>query len=533
MTGQRILAIDVGTQSVRAIAFDPDGTLVAGARVPIEPYVSPQPGWAEQDPAVYWEAAVEACAALRAGGFDASSVAALAPTAQRGTVVVSGEDGVPLRPAIVWLDGRRVLDERPVGGLNGLSFRIAGVADTVAAYQADAESNWIRRHEPDTWSRIRHYGLLSAYLAHRLTGRFVDAAAAQVGYLPFDFRRFRWAAPGDWRWTVCGIDPAWLPELVQPGGLLGELTDGAAAALGLAPGLPIVATAGDKACEVLGAGGLKPGVGAVSLGTTATFSSTHRRYVEAIPLVPPYPAAAPGAWNLEVAIYRGFWMVDWFVREFGHPETARAAIAGLPPEALLDELLASTPPGGLGLVAQPTWSPGVRIPGPEAKGSIIGFGDVHTRAHLYRSIVEGLAHALREGAERTASRTGVRFHEIRAAGGGARSEAVLQIVADVFGLPVGVSQTHEASGLGAAVVGAAGAGLHPSVEAAAAAMVRSGAVREPNLDAYAVHDAIHRQVYRPMYARLRPLYEAIRRVTGYPPTPGRGGSDRGRPGPAG
>jgi sugar (pentulose or hexulose) kinase len=522
VTADRLLALDIGTQSVRALAFGPEGTLVAAARVPVEPYVSPHPGWAEQDPDVYWTAAAEACARLWSEGLDPRSIVALAPTCQRGTVVVVDAAGRPLRPAIVWLDGRRVLDERPIGGLTGLAFRVAGVADTVAAFQADAESNWIRRSEPEVWSRIARYGLLSAFVAERLTGHWVDAAAAQVGYLPFDFRRFRWASPGDWRWTVCGIDPAWLPELVMPGGMLGELAPRAATQLGLPAGLPVVATAGDKACEVLGVGALEPSIGAVSLGTTATFSSTHRRYVEAIPLVPPYPAAVPGAWNLEVAIFRGFWTVEWFLRELGAPERERAATLGVAPETLLDGLLASTPPGAQGLIAQPTWSPGVRTPGPEAKGAIIGFGDVHTRAHVYRSIVEGLAHALREGAERSSRRAGVRFREIRAAGGGARSEAVLQVVADVFGLPVAVPQTHEASGLGAAIVAAAAVGIHPSVEAAAAAMAHVGARRDPDPAAHEIHDAIHREVYRPMYGRLRPLYEAIQRVTGYPARPGRG-----------
>ena len=519
----RVLAIDVGTQSVRALAFAPDGSLVASAKVRIEPYVAPQPGWAEQDPEVYWSALVEACARLRASGLESASVAAVAPTTQRGTVVVADREGSVLRPAIVWLDGRRVNDEPRLGGLTGLGFRVAGVAETVAAFQADAESNWIRRHEPDVWARVGRYGLLSAWLATRLTGRWIDSAAAQVGYLPFDYRRFRWARSGDWRWTVCGIDPSWLPELVPPGALLGRLEPDAAAALGLPAGLPVVATAGDKACEVLGVGGAEPGVGTVSLGTTATFSSTHRRYVEAIPLVPPYPAAVPDAWNLEIAVFRGFWMVEWFLREFGAPESARASAEGASPEALLDALLATTPPGAMGLMAQPTWSPGVRIPGPEAKGAIVGFGDIHGRAHVYRAIVEGLAHALREGSERTARRARVSFREVRAAGGGSRSEAVLGVMADVFGLPVATAQTHEASGLGAAILGATAVGLHPTVDDAAREMVRLTPARDPDPAAHELHDAIHAQVYRPLYRRLRPIYEAIRRVTGYPPRPGRRG----------
>ena len=133
----------------------------------------------------------------------------------------------------------------------------------------------------------------------------------------------------------------------------------------------------------------------------------------------------------------------------------------------------------MGLVLQPYWSPGVRIPGPEAKGAVIGWGDVHTRAHLYRAILEGLAYALREGAERTVKRTKVPVRELRVSGGGSQSPAAVQLFADVFGLPASRPHTHETSGLGAAIDAAVGLGLHPSFEAAVAAMTRTAETREP------------------------------------------------------
>ena len=189
--------------------------------------------------------------------------------------------------------------------------------------------------------------------------------------------------------------------------------------------------------------------------------------------MPPYPAALPGAWSLEAQVYRGFWMVEWFKREFGQREVERGVARGRRRRrSLFDELLRETPPGSMGLILQPTWSPGVRIPGPEAKGAVIGFGGVHTRAHLYRSIIEGLAFALREGGERAAARAKTPLRELRVSGGGAQSPAVVQLTADVFGLPTGRPHTHETSGLGAAIDAAVGIGLHPDVDAAARAMTR-------------------------------------------------------------
>jgi sugar (pentulose or hexulose) kinase len=514
----QVLAIDCGTQSLRALVVDPRGEIVARARIPYPPYTSPQPGWAEQDPAVWWRALGEATRRVLADpAVRRDALAGVALTTQRASVVVVDAAGDPLRPAITWLDQRRTEGLPPIGGATGAAFRALGVRETVAAFQADAEVNWIRRHEPDVWARTAGYLLVSGFLTRRLVGRSVDSIGCQVGYLPFDYKRLRWSAPGDWKWTVAPIDPAMLPELVPPGERLGEITAGAAEATGIPAGLPLIAAAADKACEVLGSGALDPSIGALSYGTTATLNTTHRRYVEAIPMIPPYPAAVPGAWSLELNVMRGYWMVEWFKREFGDREVARAADEGVEPEVLFDELVRAVPPGSMGLTLQPYWSPGVRIPGPEAKGAIIGWGDVHTRAHLYRAILEGLAYALREGAERTERRTRVRLRELRVSGGGSRSPAAVQLTADVFGLPTGRPHTYETSGLGAAIDAAVGLGIHPSFEAAVAAMTRIVEVRDPDPTTHATYDALYRDVYRRMYPALRPLYAAIRRITGYPP----------------
>jgi len=513
-----ILALDVGTQSVRAILFAPDGRLVAMGRVPIEPYVSPQPGWAEQDPEVWWTALGEACRRLWADpAARPHSVAGVGLTTQRTTIVASDENGRPLRPAIVWLDGRRTEGLPPVGGAWGLAFRALGVRDTVARFQADAEANWIATNEPSVWNRIRRYGLLSSWLTARLVGEWVDSSASQVGYLPFDFKHSRWSSRLDWKWQVAPFRREWLAALVPPGGRLGDLTADAAAHLGIAAGLPLIAAAGDKQCEALGAGAVTPEVAALSFGTTATIGTTHRRYLEAIPLVPPYPAAVPGAWLVELQVLRGFWMVEWFKREFGAAEVARGAALDIPPEALFEALLEASPPGAKGLVLQPYWMPGVRYPGPEAKGAVIGFGDVHGRAHVYRAILEGLAYALRDGLERSVRKSGVPVRELRISGGGSQSRPAVQLFADVFGVPASRPHTHEAAGLGAAIDVALGLGIHADAETAVASMVRVADRFEPNPAANRVYDDLFRSVYLPMYDRLKPLYREIRRITGYPP----------------
>ena len=514
MTRELILAIDNGTQSVRALLFDPQGNLLAKSRVPIEPYTSSAPGLAEQRPEVFWEAVGQACRGLwTMPGVDRQAVAGVALTSQRSTMINLGIDGQPLRPAIVWLDQRRTEGLPPVGGLWGLAFRLSGMSGTVAYLQAEAEANWIQTHQPEVWERTHKYLFLSGYLTYRLTGRYVDSVGCQVGYIPFDYKHQRWSSRWDWKWQAVPLDPALLPDLIAPARPLGEITPEASAATGIPAGLPLIAAAADKACEVLGAGCLEPHIGCLSYGTTATINTTHRRYVEVIPLIPPYPSAVPGAYSLELQIYRGYWMVTWFKHEFGLHEQRLAEARGVEPEALFDELVRAVPPGSQGLTLQPYWSPGLRHPGPEAKGAIVGFGDVHTRAHLYRAILEGLAYALREGAERTSRRSGIPITALRVAGGGSQSEAAMQLTADVFGLPASRPHVYEASGLGAAIDAAVGLGLHRDFETAVAAMTRVGRTFEPEARAHALYDALYRNVYLQMYDRLRPLYEEIRRIT--------------------
>ena len=174
-------------------------------------------------------------------------------------------------------------------------------------------------------------------------------------------------------------------------------------------------------------------------------------------------------------------------------------------------------PGSLGLTLQPYWSPGLKVPGPEAKGAIVGFGDVHTRAHLYRSILEGLAYGLREGAERTSRHTRVPITEVRVSGGGSQSKAAMQLTADIFGLPASNPHIYETSGLGAAIDLAVGLKLHPDFSTAVKEMTRKGQTFEPIRENQLIYNELYTRVYLKMYSRLKPLYDEIRSITGYPP----------------
>ena len=517
-TGDYILSIDAGTQSIRAMLVDLDGNLHHKVKTPIEPYYAMHPGWAEQDPEFYWKTLCDTCRAMFAkSDIPREAIRGVALTTQRASMINVDKNGDPLRPAMLWLDRRKARVEGwPSGPLRWL-IKVAGAIGPLEYAIKESESNWIRQNQPEVWRDTHKFLLLSGFFIHRLTGEFAESIGSLVGYLPFDYKRHDWAKPSDFKWKMFPMDPSVLPRLVRPTEVLGAITAKAAEQTGIPEGLPLVAAAADKACEVLASGCITPETACLSFGTTATVNTTTDKYVEIIPLFPPYPSAIPGAYNTEVQIFRGFWMVSWFKEEFGHLERELAGERNVSPEEIFDEMITKIPPGCMGLMLQPYWSAGVRVPGPEAKGSIIGFGDVHTRAHLYRAILEGLAYALKEGLIRTEKRNRVKVQRLRVSGGGSQSRVAMQITADVFNLPAERPHTYETSGVGAAICAAVGLGLYPDFPSALAGMTRVGDVFEPIPENVTLYQELFEKVYSGIYPRLRGLYSRIRDITGYPP----------------
>lgn len=513
---QYFLAIDNGTQSVRAMVFDQNGELIAKSKVDIEPYVSPAPGLAEQDADYFWKSLCLACQQLwPLLDIPREAIKAVSVTTQRATVLPVDAQGQPLHRAITWLDQRNVSSKASLGPLYRLAMTLCGAGSAVDNFHAQAEANWFAQECPDLWNKVDKYLLLSGYHTHKLTGSYTDAIASQVGYLPFDFKGQQWAGPKDWKWRALPLQPSMLPTLSPAGGILGHITEEASASTGIPQGLPLVASGSDKACEVLGSGCLGPGTASMSYGTTATINISTDHYLETTRLHPPYPAVVPGIFNPEVMVPRGFWMVSWFKNEFGLREQQLAREQGVPPESMFDDLLSAVPPGSEGLLLQPYWSAGPNTPGAEARGAMVGFSDVHTRAHIYRAIIEGIAYALREGKDALEKRSGNVIKKIRISGGGSQSDQVMQITADIFGMRVERPHTFETSGLGAAIAAAVGVGIYPDFDTATARMTRTGASFEPASSHDKTYDRLYREVYQKMYTRLRPVYRAIQSVSGH------------------
>jgi sugar (pentulose or hexulose) kinase len=512
-----VLVIDVGTQSVRASFIDLHGNIAEIEKTPIEAYYSDQPGYAEQDPDYFWDMLCKTTQRLFSNSsVPVNKIKGMALTTQRSTMVNLDREGKPLRPAIVWLDQRKAKVENWPKGLTKAILRLTGMYESVAYAIGECEANWIRQNQPEVWDKTDKFLLLSGFLTWKLSGKFVDSVGNMVGFLPFDYKKHRYSKRRELNARMFPVEREKLADLVFPSDRIGEVTPEAARQTGIPAGLPIVAAASDKACEVLGSGAMSPETACLSYGTTATIQTVNDHYLEVVRMFPAYPSAIPHYFNTEVMIYRGFWMIKWFKNEFGYREVQKARELDIEPEALFDEMITDIPPGSMGLTLQPYWSPGVKLPGIEAKGAVIGFGDVHTRAHLYRSILEGIAYALKDGAARTEQKTGVPIQKIRVSGGGSQSKNALQLTADIFNLKVEKPHTFETSALGAAINAAVGLELYPDFRTAINQMCHVGETYWPIPENVQIYEQLYRRVYSRMYRKLKPLYNDIRNIINYP-----------------
>lgn len=512
---EAILALDCGTQSLRALLFSAEGGLLDKARIPYDPYFSEKPGWAEQDPEIFWKSACNACKSLRISSPDLfGKIAGVGVTTQRNSMVNVDDHGNPLRPAIIWLDQRKARQVYTPRGLMKMIYRAVGMHEAIRKVQTDGKCNWLRQFQVDVWEKTYKYLQVSGFLNYKLTGEFRDSVASQIGHIPMNYRKLRWCSKRELNARLFPVEPKKLPELVAPGEVIGTVTKKAAQETGLAQGVPVIACGSDKGCETIGMGVVAENAASLSFGTTATVQTTTKRYFEPLRFMPSYPAPIPGHYNPEVEIFRGYWMIAWFKNEFAYREVLEADELGIEPEEVLNDLLVQVPAGSMGLMVQPYWGPGLK--NPSAKGAIIGFGDVHTKAHVYRAVIEGLGYALLDGLHNMESAGHFLAERVAVSGGASQSDEICQITADIFDLPLLRGKTHETSGLGAAIVSCVGLGIHPTFESAIDKMVKYDSAFEPNPKNVALYRELYERVYRKMYMALRPLYRQTRDITGYP-----------------
>ncbi len=503
-----VLVIDVGTQSMRGIIFDEKGNLLHKEQVKYVPYISKENGYMEQTMDMFWGVFCDITRKMTEQRSDLmKDVIAMSVDTFRDTAVLLDEHNNVLRDLILWSDQRVADVSEPLPKKNGAIFKLVGITRTVNAIRSKVKTRWIKQHEPELWAKVHKVVHISAYINYLLTGNLVDSYASTIGHFPFDHKRKRYLKESDLVFPVYDLPLKYMVPVCAPGDCLGTVTEECSKLTGLPVGLKVIATGSDKGCETLGVGCVDANVASVSFGTTSTVQFSTKKYFEPEPFMPAYPSVLKEYYNPEVQIFRGYWMISWFKQNFARHLEKRAEQLGKSVEEIMNEEIEAIPPGSDGLILQPFWQAGLTTP--EARGSIIGFSDYHTRAHVYRAIIEGIDFALREGLERMEKRGKQKIDYIAVSGGGSQSDLICQIAANIFNKPVKRVQTYETSGLGAAIVTFTACGTYADEHEAITNMVHYTDTFEPEPTAVTTYDHIYRNIYLKLYAKLQSFYKYL------------------------
>jgi xylulokinase len=494
-----LMGIDSGTQSTTVCVWTPSGRRVARASAPLA-VRTPRPGWAEQDGRSWWSSTRRAVGeALR--HVSAARIAAVGLAYQRETFGLLGRRERFLRPGILWLDVRSTDEVEAIAAKVGRKryHRLTGKPLDVTS--AAARLLWLRRHEPQSLDATATWADVGACIARKLTGRFATCVAGTDTCGLISLRRRDWIEP---LLRFVGLRRGQMPELVDPGDVIGRVSRAASAATGLPEGLPVVAAGGDGQVFGVGVGAARPYRASLSLGTSIVLGLPSPRAVTS-PFCRTLIAPA-SRYLLESVLQAGTFLLRWFTNRFGPRPDAT--------EADWDRQAARIPPGCEGLLTLPNWW-GVRFPRtlPDVRGATLGWSNHHTMGHFYRSLLEGLSFELRRlvGELRAALPRRVR-RTIRAGGGGARSRVWPQMLAHVLDCSIETTPETEATALGAAILAGVGVGLFRDIPAACAAMCRRKQRFSPDRRKVRLYGRLYDEVYLPLFSATAGLSQALRRT---------------------
>jgi xylulokinase len=488
-----ILGIDCSTTGSKAVVVDLAGRTVAVGRSPLTSS-SPRPGWHEQDARTWWTATDAAVRQALAQLPDRTRLVALCLTHQRESFVAVDAENRPLHPAVLWLDARagEEIAEYGTPAREKISGKPADI--TPSLYKLA----WVRRHRPQWLAEADHVLDTHAFLVRQLTGRWDTSVSSADPLALLDVSTRTWS---DELLAVAGVRREQLPRLHDAGTVLGPLLPEVTAGWDVPADVAVVAGLGDGQAAGIGAGVLDSSQAYLNLGTAVLIGTEHRGY-RASRAYRSLLSVVPGSTTLEVFLSSGTYLPTWFRRHLG-------ASSSDDPDPDLERAAASLPPGADGLLTLPYWN-AAQSPhwDPRASGAVIGWRGSHTRAHVYRSLLEGIAQELRLQVDELEEATGSRVAGFRAMGGGTRSPLFTQILADVLERPLEICTEPEISALGAAVVAAVAVGAHPNLAAACAAMTGTGRTVLPDPERSARYTAL-RRLHAQLYPQLRELMTSL------------------------
>lgn len=477
MSDKYLIGIDSGSQSTKVYIFNQHGEVICTESEGLKPMITRKPGYVEHPDDDLWDSLKAVLKKLMASfKGNPADIVGLGLCSIRCCRVFVKEDGTLAAPVMSWMD--------------------------IRAYETYEDQPEIRYTSPT-----------SGYLTHRLTGEFRDTAAnAYQGQFPVDMNTWQWSENAE-HFSSFQIPKEKLMEIRMPGEILGYITEQAAAETGLPAGIPVVATANDKAVEALGSGLIESDTGLVSLGTYITsmvFGSKNitdaANYWTNLSCIPHNYLYESGG------IRRGMWLISWYKGIIGEEYAKKAKEEGCSVEDFLAREAEQVPAGSDGLLTIPDWlAPATQL---YRKGVILGFDERHTRGHIYRSLLEGIAMTLKNSYDAMNQELGVNPDKIIVCGGGSNSDLYMQIFADMYGVKTVRNQINGAAALGSAICAAVAAGIYPDFKEAVHAMVKIRDEFIPNAANHETYSKIIAVAYRGLpemlESTLKTVYEAMK-----------------------
>jgi len=479
--------------------MDERGNVLGSGTHEHAPFASPQPGWAEQSPEDWWRACGHAVRlALQSCGAMGDEIACVGFSGQMHGAVLLDDLGEVVRPAIIWCDQRTEAQSRWLEETLGRDRLIQLTCNPPLTNFTLTKLLWVRETEPKNWERVRHVLLPKDYVRFRLTGEYATDVADASGTLLLNVARRAWSQEV---LDKIGISAEVLPALHESPEICCRISAEGSAATGLKIGTPVVAGAGDQAAGAVGMGITRSGAVSATIGTSGVvFAATDRPSLDPRGRLHTFCHAIPGRWFVMGVTQAAGLSLRWFRDRFG-----AGAEDGRDPYGRLAEEAGTEPACAEGVF----WAPylmGERTPhvDPNARAALLGLSASHTRAHVIRAILEGVAFSLRDTFT-IFGEIGVPVQEIRLGGGGARSALWRAIQADVYGHEVERVRIEEGAAYGAAILAGVGACAWKSVDDACVAAVRVSERIKPDAKRAAAMDRGYR-TYRRIYPALREIF---------------------------
>ena len=501
-----MIGIDLGTSGTKTVLFDERGGSITSATVEY-PLLQPQNGWAEQDPELWWEACLKTLKqVISESGIDPYDVAGIGLSGQMHGLVLLDGNGSVLRNSIIWCDGRTTAECAEITETIGARRLIEISANPALTGFTAGKILWVRKNEPDLYTRVRHILLPKDYLRYKLCHVFATEVSDASGMNLLDVPNRSWSEE---ILDKLDIDGELLPKMYESCEVTGYITEQTAALTGLCAGTPVVGGAGDNAAAAIGTGVVESGKAFITIGTSGViFAHSDEVRIDTKGRLHSFCSAVPGAWTVMSCTLSAGGSLQWFRNNFCEAERSAAETMGMDVYDLLSKQAELIPIGANRLLFLP-YLMGERSPilDPQARGVFFGLSGIHKRADMIRSIMEGVVYSQRDCLD-VFRELEVPFTSMIATGGGGRSSLWRQIMADVFDCPIATVTNKEGAALGAAILAGVGAGVYSSVPAACNAILQANEPQYPNPAVKAEYDSYY-CLYRDVYNSLKDRFKTL------------------------